>query len=163
MASCACGCQRKVKFGRGYLNTRGVELQVVSGFGLLVEQTLPLRPLPNTPPDELERVRHHLKGIAVMCLGYAGILHDYSVGLTTDASNSHVLNNRQQVFNDETALIDAICYCAAHCLLNGSLSSNDFLAEIKKLSPGQRTKAQSSMNLVRQMASGEERKLLPQF
>jgi hypothetical protein len=163
MTSCGCGCQRKVKFGRRYLNTRGVELQVVSGFGFLVEQLLPLRPIPNTPADELERVRQHIKGIAVMCLGYSGVLHDYSVGLTTGASGSHVLNNRQQVSNDEIALIDLICYCAAFCLLNGSLSSDDFLAEIKKLSLSQRTKAQKSMNLVRQMASGEERKLLPQF
>jgi hypothetical protein len=163
VAACACGCRQKVKFGRGYLNSRGVELKVVSGFGFLVEQKLAMRPIPNTPPEELDRVRNLLKGLSIMCLTYSGTIHDYSLGLVSESSASSVLNNRQRVFNDETALIEAICYSAAFCLFNGSLSESEFRSEVGKLSSGQRTKAQVSMRFVRQMASEDERRQLPQL
>lgn len=163
MAICNCGCGLKVKFGRGYLNSRSLELRAISEFGFLIEQTLPTRPIPNTPSSERDRVRNHLKGLAVFCLAYSDSLHSYSLGHTSESQSSDVLGNRQKVFNDEVALIDAVCYCSAFCLLNGSLTENEFRAEVQKLSTGQRAKVRISMNLVRQMANEEERKVLPQL
>lgn len=163
MGMCSCGCGEKVKFGRGYLNSRSDELRVVSRFGTLVEQKLTERPIPNTPQRELEGVRKQIIHLTTLCRLYSGKLHDYSVGATSEREASEVLSNRLTVFRDETSLIDVVCYSACFCLLNGSLSDTEFLQEIEKLSSNQRVKAKSSMNIVRAMASEEEQRFLPQL
>ena len=163
MALCVCGCRQKVKFGRGYLNARSAELRVVSDFAMLVHEALALRPIPNTPPNELTAVRSNIVLLAARNSYYAVALHDYSVGSKTEIAVSDVLNNRQNVFNDELLLIDTACYSSSFCLLNGSLSKNDFLREVDKFSSTQRVKVKMSFNNVRMTGNEAERALLPQL
>jgi hypothetical protein len=163
MALCVCGCGQKVKFGRGYLNTRSLELRVVSNFAMLVHAALARRPIPNTPPTELVAVRSNIDLLAARNSYYSVALHDYSVGSKTEIAVSDVLNNRQNVFNDELLLIDAACYSSSFCLLNGSLSKSDFLREVDKFSSTQRVKVKMSFNTVRMTGNEAERALLPQL
>jgi len=153
MALCVCGCGQKVKFGRGYLNTRGAELRVVSDFAMLVHEALALRPIPNTSPTELVAVRSRIVSLADRCKHYSDALHDYSVGSTTEGAVSDVLNNRPKVFDDELSLIDIACHAGCFCLLNESLSESDFLREFDKFSSQQRVKANRSLDLARKMGN----------
>jgi hypothetical protein len=163
MALCVCGCEQKVKFGRGYLNARSAELRVARDFGILVYEALALRPLPNTPPSELEDVRSIIFSLAARCKYYSDALHDYSVGSETEIAVYDVLNNRPKVFNDELSLIDTACYSSVFCLLNESLSKRDFLREVEKFSSTQRVKVKTTFNTVRMTANEAERALLPQL
>jgi len=160
---CSCGCEQKVKFGRRYFNSRSADLRAVKELGMLVHSALTMRPIPNTPQHELDKVRLRISSLAADCLFYSNALHDYSIGLAGKHAVSNVLSNRPKVFSDELTLIDATCYSASFCLLNGSMSNEQFLQQVEKFSDKQKMKVKQSFDLVRRMASIQERARLPKF
>lgn len=130
---------------------------------MLVHSALTMRPIPNTPHHELEKVRLRISSLASDCLFYSNALHDYSIGLAGKHAVANVLSNRPKVFSDELALIDATCYSVSFCLLNGSMSNEDFLQQVEKFSKKQRMKLKQSFDLVRRMANVQERASLPRL
>jgi len=163
MANCACGCGKKVKFGRGYLNTRSSELKIVSDFGTLVRERMTQREIPNTPSEELEKFRSNLGALATFCFHYSVSLHGYSIGQLEESEVSQVLQSRALVFEQEILLIDTALYVAVFCLLNGSLTKSEFLSEIQRFSKAQHLKAKTTLAKLRSMCSPEENLVIPHF
>lgn len=161
MANCVCGCGKKVKFGRGYLNTRSSELKVLSDFGALVRERMTQREIPNTPTEELEKVRNHLGALATFCVHYSVSLHGYSIGQLEESEVSQVLQSRALVFEHESSLIDTALYVACFCLFNGSLSRDEFVSRVGEFSKAQNVKAKMTLSKLRSMCTPEENLAIP--
>lgn len=150
MPVCNCGCGRKVKFGRGYLNNRSKELRVAAELGIAIFVELGKAEGRERIPEKLKVALaaifpDRLSSIARLCSDQAEKTHSYSVGLATESE----MPDRRNVFNSEVELLRLIGIGGGICVEIGRYSESGMTERLGQLSSVQRNKMYESLGRIR--------------
>jgi hypothetical protein len=110
MALCTCGCNKKIRFGRSYMNRRATELFLLNDFVNFIVENLKRGLTHNSTREEQEGIQNELARLRVLNLMYATVVHSFSVGDSDEKS----LPVRSDVWNTEMEILACCVYCGIH-------------------------------------------------
>jgi hypothetical protein len=124
------------------MNRRANEIRVAATLGLKISESLINKSISQMTLQEKSELARKVKGVSLVCSGYADLVHGYSVGIVEESE----IPPRAQVFSDESTLLGLIAISGGACLGIEGFSERELTAELSKLTPAQRVKMSSSLN-----------------
>jgi hypothetical protein len=126
------------------MNKRANELRVAATLGLKISEALSSASISNLTVQEKSELSRRVKGVSLLCSGYASLVHGYSVGTVGESE----VPPRAQVFSDESALLGLIAVGGGACLGVEGFSDREMATELAKLTSAQRVKMNSSLDAI---------------